>query len=230
MNITELSKLEAMDERIDRYLQNKMSTDEESQFMDDIQKDEALRERAATIAILAKNIRRVKAKEAQELFEEIKNDEEYTHVEAANTSKRILVPLWQKTIGIGLAAGMCLFLGNKYLLQSSVDNIIEDSGIDVTQARGGDFDINLLTSLASKINNGGDIPACITKLQPLFDEAYENEAQETSILGWYLAVAYVRDGQKGEAIAVLQKVLEQNPEFNEASQLRDQLSKTFFWQ
>lgn len=230
MNITELSKLEAMDERIDRYLQNKMTADEERQFMDDIQNDDALRERAATIAILAKNIRRVKAKEACELIEEIKNGEECKPSVDDDTPKKVLIPLWQKTVGMAIAAGICLFLGNNYLLQSSVDNVIEGSGIDVTQARGGDFDINLLTSLASKIDNGDDIPACITKLQPFFDEAYKNEAQETSILGWYLAVAYVRDGQKDKAIDVLQKVLEQNPGFTEAWQLHDQLSKTFFWQ
>lgn len=213
---------------IDRYFRNQLTTEEEQEFENRLATDAGFRNRVTAEAILIKGV-----------MEQGRADDEHLLALAlATTDDEVcraighrprIVPLKAIVSPVLIAAaGACLFFGNRYMLDRQVADIMERA--DIMEQPYRDASDTFVRDY-EKILRGDSLDESIHHLQQPFHTAVrDGDTQTVSIMGWHLAIAYVKQGEKDKAREVLREVLQSNPDFREAWQLYDHLSKTFFWQ
>lgn len=221
-------KTATWDQQIDRFLKKEMSTEEEQAFMNQLDADNEMKNYVAATALLISKLRQ-QGQQQDHTFQQAAQTTKFPPIHAVAPSlrgrrgERLLVGL------LAIAASACAFFGNSYLLRSQAIQFSESTGIDRLEVPRGE-DIPNLPPLIDNVIVGKDLPNTLKQLEAIFVSLPEMDTAEYRTVGWYLAIAYIKDGQNEEAQAVLQKTIKVCPNFNEAWQLRDKLSRTFFWQ
>ncbi len=211
------------EERILSYLRGEMSTEQEAIFMDDLQKDPDFKDKAISIARLAKGLKQVGDENDKILREALLSADEATvrkivqQATETGGEKAKTIPFKKRLATIlSLAASILfvVFLGFQYYDYNRTTSLGEQyaTQFDTSVIRG-DEQSETTKELGTLINNvyvNKDLSSTLKRLAVLWEVAtldtfndYTNFAPE---IGWALATGYLKDNNKEEALAVLEKM------------------------
>lgn len=224
-------KIITWDETLDKFLTKKMSETEEQQFIKQLEADAKMKEYVASVVLMINKLRHQGKQHDMRFQEAVRNSDTRSRKELLKllTKKHHLQHRSLFIISIAIAASTCAVFGNSYILRSQAIEFAETSDIryiDTTRGEGTDN----ITALINNVNVGNDLTDTINKLSTIFVSLTESDTVEYRTIGWYLAIAHIKNGNPEEAKSILQKVIKTCPDFKEAWELRDKLSRTFFWQ
>ena len=210
-------KLLLEDERIERYLKGKMTSDEEQEFMQDLQDNPELKTKAVSMARLVKGLKEVGVSRDQEIIDEMFSaDEKAIKATAQNAvGKRAkVVPMHSVAKWLSMAASIMLIVWagfgyNDYRKTTNLGNkfggVFESShltrGNDTSKAEA------KLTDLYKNIKEKKDLDNTIHELELCWElsrqETYNDYTDLAPEIGWNLAIGYLKDNDKKKAKAVL---------------------------
>lgn len=216
------------EERIMSFLQGKMAPEEESKFKEELLKNPAFKEKAISMARLAKGLSQVGNENDKVLKEAmLSSDEEAIKsiAKQATTglktdSKSKIVPLKRKYITILSVAASLLFiiyfgflyndyrktitLGDQYAMKYEPSIVRGDENPEIGK------EVELLIN---NVYNNHDLDKTLKRLVVLWEvstmETYNDYTEYTTQIGWALAVGYLKDNNKENAIKVLEKMTTQ---------------------
>lgn len=220
------NSFEEFDEQFILFIKGKMSPDEENRFKIKIKSDSVLKERAKVLSYLIKNIKAVgeerdktiisgfsqfsNEKELREFISSIKPDEE--------KSKKHNIIQWSSIAAI-LIIG--LFFGNQYYRSYQATSLADEYFIeyDMSSNLRGSKNVSVEKELLALINNvkyGKELKQTISKLEVIYGKAVSEEYNEytnhSTTIAWYMALAYLKDNKKEDAVVVLDKLIKDNPD------------------
>lgn len=196
------------EERINRYLHGEMSSEEESVFEADLQKDDTLRQQAESMARIVKGMEVVGKEHDKQLLEKMK----------ASSGKKTSSLRW-----ISIAASIALVFTVSYFVYdySATTRLGKEYAyaFPVSEVIRGEEDeevVNTLTLLFDNVANGKDLDNTIKQLEELWalaqSDTYNGYTTYEPYIGWNLAIAYLRNYDKKEAKAALKQLQMNYPE------------------
>lgn len=207
--------IDGIDDRIEKFLRGEMTAEEEVAFKQEIRKNPELRARARAMTSLIKGLQdKSSAREATIIKE--------------NTTKSRVRPilLWACSV----AAVFVIFFGiyKEYRYQTLNNTILPYyTEYDMSDISRGDIDSAKKThlyGLFTQIQENRSVSDIIKDLEPIYNSLEDDFTYNTyaNDISWNLALAYVKDDQIDKAIAILQKLKEDNPDtpiYNKAGEL-----------
>jgi hypothetical protein len=194
-------------ERIERYLREQMSPEENETFLNDLKNDKDLREEAQMIALLIKEMKEEQAKQDSEITEEILATKK-------PKPKTISIVRWVLSI-----AALFIIIFDATLLwskKSNSDALFSEyysSYAMQGKSRGGDSDIEKeLAMLFNKVGTNKDVAPVIEQLQTIYDSIdteYEYSLYADDIT-WYLALAYLKADKPEKTKELLKTLIEKD--------------------
>ncbi len=198
------------DERISRYMQGKMSADEESAFMEELKNNDDLRNQAIAQARLVKGMKQVD-EELQDAFRQVDKD----------TIKRIGVRVTDKKrrssqwIAIAASVVFIVFIGFKSYDYYDTTSLGQKNAktFPISSIIRGDVNDDVQTELTTLFNNiaeGKDLDNTTSRLKTLWElskqETYNDYTDYAAYIGWNLAIGYLRNYEKAMALNVLSEM------------------------
>ena len=206
------------DERISRFLQGKMDTDEEAAFMEEMKNNDDLRNQAIAQARLVKGMKQVD----EELKDAFRQADE-------QTIKRIAKETFETSVGkkssarwLAIAASVVfiVFVGFKsydYYDTTSLGKKFANTFPTSTIIRGeanADVDTEL-TTLFNNVAEGKDLDNTTSRLKKLWElskqDTYNDYTDYAPYIGWNLAIGYLRNYEKAKAKNVLKEMKQEYP-------------------
>ena len=195
------------DDLIDRFLQGKMDENEEKAFLEELNRNEELRERAILQARLVKGMAQVD----DEIIDAYTEAEE-----SSKSSKATVVSIGKKHsvrwIAIAASIVFIVFVGFKsydYYETTSLGREYANTFPVSTIVRG-ETNANIDTELTTLFNNvaeGKDLDNTTSRLATLWElskqDTYNDYTDYAPYIGWNLAVGYLRNYEKDMALNVL---------------------------
>ena len=178
-------------ERIERFLREQMSLEENDAFLNDLKNDKDLREEAQMMALMIKEMKEEQIKQSGKLTEDVLAEEKQ-----AKTARIISMVRWP----LSIAAMFILIFGATLLWnrQSDTDALFTEYYSSYTlqgESRGSDSEVEKeLAMLFNQVGTENDISTVIDKLQKIYDSVdseYEYSLYADDI-AWYLALAYLK--------------------------------------
>lgn len=190
------------EERINRYLHGEMSSEEESVFEADLQKDNTLKQQAESMARIVKGMEVVGDEHDKQLLEKMK----------ASSGKKTSSLRW-----VSIAASIALVFTVSYFVYdySSTTRLGKEYAyaFPVSEVIRGEEDedvVNTLTLLFDNVANGKDLDNTIKQLEELWalaqSDTYNDYTTYEPYIGWNLAIAYLRNYDKKKARVVLEQM------------------------
>ena len=204
------------DERISRFLQGKMDSDEEAAFMEEMKNNDDLRNQAIAQARLVKGMKQVD----EELKDAFRQSDEQTIRRIANKAvgNKKHSARW---LAIAASIVFIVFVGFKsydYYDTTSLGREYANTFPVSTIVRG-ETNANIDTELTTLFNNvaeGKDLDNTTSRLKTLWDlskqETYNDYSDYAPYIGWNLAIGYLEDYEKTKAKDVLNEMKEMFPE------------------
>lgn len=198
------------DERISRYMQGKMNTDEESAFMEELKNNEELRNLAIAQARLVKGMKQVD----EELKDAFREADEQTIRSIANETVdgKKKSARW---FAIAASVIFIVFVGFKsydYYDTTSLGREYANTFPTSTIIRGeANVDVDTeLTMLFNNVAEGKDLDNTTSRLSTLWEQSkqdtYNDYTDYAPYIGWNLAIGYLEDYDKEKAKAVLEEM------------------------
>ena len=206
------------EERINRYLYEEMTQEEESAFESDLQKDDTLKRQAESMARIVKEMKVLGDEHDKHLVEQMK----------ASSEKKTSPVRW-----ISIAASFALILtvgyhiydysattslGREYASAFPTSSIIrgeEDKDVSET-----------LAALFDNVANGEDLDNTIEQLEKLWtlsqSDTYNGYTTYEPYISWNLAIAHLRNNDKKEAKIVLDRIIKNE---NEESAMKEKAAE-----
>ena len=195
------------DDLIDRFLQGKMDENEEKAFLEELNRNEELRERAILQARLVKGMAQVD----DEIIDAYTEAEE-----SSKSSKATVVSIGKqhsvRWIAIAASIVFIVFVGFKsydYYETTSLGREYANTFPVSTIVRG-ETNANIDTELTTLFNNvaeGKDLDNTTSRLATLWElskqDTYNDYTDYAPYIGWNLAVGYLRNYEKDMALNVL---------------------------
>lgn len=194
-------------ERIERFLREQMSLEENEAFLNDLRIDKDLREEALMMALMIKEMKEDQARQSEKLTQDVLAEEKQ-----AKMAKMIRMIRWP----LSIAALFILIFGATLLWnrQSDTDKLFNEYyssyTIDHGPIKGGN-NSNVEEELAVLFNQVGtekNLSIVIDKLQKIYD-SIDSEYEYslfTDDIAWYLALAYLKDGKPEKAKELLNQL------------------------
>ena len=209
-------------ERIERFLREQMTPEENEAFLNDLRNDMDLREEAQMTALMIKEMKEEQAKKSEKLREDVLAEEKQS-----KKAKKVSMVRWS----LSIAAMFILIFGATLLWnrQSDTDKLFNEYyssyTIDHGPIKGGDSS-NVEEELAVLFNQVGtekDVSIVIAKLQKIYDsiDSEYEYSQYDDYIAWYLALAYIKDNKPEKAKEFLKPLAEK--EFDKANELLDNI-------
>lgn len=212
-----MSNIENFDARLELFLKNKMTKEESNIFLVELQDNPDLRERAQAMAAAIKNMKELKYERGQRVASRIEQVSEHSFREAAQLPKKTMVISLRSIVRMSIAAcfiGVISFggyryyiynetvaLGNSYYAAIPTELVVRDAD-DVSSQ---------LTLLFNNVKDGNDLDNTILKLQEKFSQAisedYNDYTNYINDIGWNLAIAHLKDGERDDAIKTLELLI-----------------------
>lgn len=197
-------------ERIERFLREQMTAEENEAFLRDMETDEALRHEAQLTALMLKELSEQQQRHDSEIIAEV--------VAAKNKARQarlITLAKW-----VGSVAAVVLLLFGTYIWFSPSDGgadyvALAEQYYNATPAatyRSGTTDADKeLEHLFKLVGNNDSIPTVISRLKAINNNldaeyAYRANGNEKRI-AWYLALAYLKDNRPDDAKQLLQTIV-----------------------
>ena len=209
-------------ERIERYIREQMTPEENEAFLNDLRSDKELREEAQMMALLIKEMKE----------EQARQDEAMTQAVLSAKKKAQTVKMVRWTLSI--AAMFILIFGAATLWnrQSDTDALFNQyySVYEVSPSRGGDDEAieKELAELYNKVGTEKDVTPVIARLQTIYEniqsnnDDYADYGYYESDIAWYLALAYIKDNNLDKAKELLKPLAENGNE--EAKNLMESIN------
>ena len=207
------------DERISRFLQGKMDTDEEAAFMEEMKNNDDLRNQAIAQARLVKGMKQVD----EELKDAFRQADEQTIKRIAKEASETSVSKKSSARWLAIAASVVfiVFVGFKsydYYDTTSLGKKYANTFPTSTIIRGeanADVDTEL-TTLFNNVAEGKDLDNTTSRLKTLWElskqDTYNDYTDYAPYIGWNLAIGYLEDYEKTKAKDVLNEMKEIFPE------------------
>lgn len=200
------------DERISRYLKGKMNAQEEKQFLADMASDEQLKQDAIAQARLVKGMAQVD----EELIQELKTTSESKIAYSAH-SRRIMFRKPITWLSVAASVAVLLFagykgydyydttrLGMKYATAFPMETLVRGETDDAVETE--------LQMLFNNVVERKDLKETTKRLSELWElsnqETYNDYTDYAPYIGWYLAIGYLEEYEKGKAKVVLLNMLD----------------------
>jgi len=209
---------EAIDERIDSFIRGTMTEEEEAAFKEEIKADPELRAQVLATVSLIKGIRSQEAAKEKVLIQK-------------NTKNRTRsIMLWACSIAALFVIFFGVYKEKRYQDLSAIVSPYYSEYNMSEYSRGDDIDsvtVAHLYTLFNNIKEQRNVSDIIEELAPIYasldsDIAYSTYANDISL---NLALAYIKDDQIDNAIPVLKKLEEDNPDAPIAAKAKELLKK-----
>ena len=195
------------DERISRFLKGMMNDQEEKQFLADMASDEQLKQDAIAQARLVKGMAQVD----EELILELKTTSE-SKIAYSGRSRRIMFRKPITWLSVAASVAVLLFagykgydyydttrLGMKYATAFPMETLVRGETDDAVETE--------LRMLFNKVVERKDLKETTKRLSELWElsnqETYNDYTDYAPYIGWYLAIGYLEDYEKGKAADIL---------------------------
>ena len=222
-NKNEINQMELQQEdRILSYLQGKMSQEEESAFIEELEKNPNLKAKAISIARLAKGLSQVGEERDNILKEAMLSIDEDTVRNIAKQATENTIPAEKSskfkfaTLLSTAAAILLIFylgfsyndyrktvsLGEQYAISYEASAVRGDEQPEVTKE---------LETLINNVYNNKDLGSTLKRLAILWEvstlDTYNDYTNHALEIGWALATGYLKDNNKEDAKVVLEKIV-----------------------
>ena len=196
-------------ERIDRFLREEMTPEENAAFLSDLQTDSALRDQAQRMALMIEELREQQAQRDAAIIEEVVA----TRI-AERKARMVRMVKWGSAVAAVLVVAVGLYLARA--VRSEEKDYIALAEKYYTEAplptvRSGDTDADKeLETLFRQVGEDDDVHTAAQRLQYIYDhldEEYAYTANGNDVrIAWYLALAYLKDGNPDKSIPLLQAI------------------------
>lgn len=203
------------DDRIERFIRDNMTPDEEAEFKDDLNYDSSLKERALTTSLMAKSMKERRMEEEKAFTEQLNSAVKASlHQVRIISLKEFMEIAASLLIYLGFGGYLC-FTEYSYQQRNSIvaENISLGEAI-TARGEGDEAMLSKLDSIATTIKKGRDMTKVIAELKGLYNKRLTDVdcAQNSATIGWYLALAYIKDDQKDKAKDVLIILKKEQPQ------------------
>ena len=204
------------EERINRFLRGEMSSEEETTFMDELKSNDLLRNKAVVAARMAKAMKTV-GEEEDSLVKEalLTSDDHDIEMIVKNVTRKRSKLLTLRIISVAASILILVIsgwhyydyrvitgLGNEYEMEFESSSFVRGAGTGSVEKE--------LNSLFTKVKSGDESDNTIKRLSLLWElstmETYNDYTDYAPQIGWNLAIAYLKDNDKDNAMAVLTKL------------------------
>lgn len=208
------------DERIERFIRDSMSPEEEVEFKDELNYDKGLNERALATSLMAKAMKKKRLEEEKIFVEQLNAAIKASSYKAPSNKAKIISFKEFMTI----AASLLIYLGfggyqniSQYDYQQRSRIVAENISMETSLLARGEGDEVMtykLDSISKVIKNDRDMTNVIAELQTLYSKRLTDIdcAQNSATIGWYLVLAYIKDDQKDKAKDVLMTLKKEQPQ------------------
>lgn len=198
-------------ERIERYLREQMTPEENEAFLNDLRNDKDLREEAQIMALLIKEMKEEQAKQDEAIKQEILT------YKGNSTAKTIRLVKWISSIAAML---VLLFGANQWYASYKTDKVFDAyyTPYDASLAsKGGDDEAikQELAQLYNKVGTEENVTSVISRLQTIYDgiqsasDDYADYTYYENDIAWYLALAYIKGHNLEKAKELLKPLAEE---------------------
>ena len=213
--------IDGIEERIEAFLRGKMTAEEEVAFKHEIRQNPELHNRTMAMVKLIKGLQK-------------QNSARETSILKYNTAMSRVRPIlwWACSIVAVFAIFFGIYKDQRYrILDATVSPYYME--YDMSDISRGDVDsikVAHLYDLFTQIQDNRDVSSIIKELEPIYkslDEDFTYNAYANDI-AWNLVIAYVKDNQIDKALAILQKLKDDNPDtliYNRADELIKRLQE-----
>jgi len=225
---------EQFDERLERFLKDQMTDEERQQLLAELKADPELMQRAQVMALTIQQMDEARREEGEKVIDIIKNTAEQQFrdklglkpaatigVTAARAAPQPKRPLWRRAATYAVAAcllGVVAFglYTYTYRAGNELPIIVPDYDYpDEALQRGtADSVATALKPLFDDVANGSRLSDVSKQLDSLYrvatSEEFNDLTNHANEIGWNAAVAYIKDGKKTEAIAILKRLCQEN--------------------
>lgn len=197
-------------EQIDRFLKGKMTTDEEIQFKAEIARNAELKQLVRNHLYLIRGIRQVKTQEEQELLKPKKPTLVVPRRRSWIRISSIAATIAAVVILSGIGGSNLYYRHEvrQYAYNTSVE-VLSDFSV-ATRGAVSEEEMNRLITLFSNAQEGKDLPYTIEELSKLYaltkDNYVDAEDDYAFQIGWFLAVAYLNDGDYEQTLVIVEEL------------------------
>ncbi len=226
------------DDTLNKYLKGELSKEEESRFIQQLEDNTELKQKAIAIARLASAMNQVGSEQDQDVIAEIQDSNVQTISRIAKVTSETVIGenggvaasivtrpriLNFKRLMISFSAAasilLCVFGGYKYYLYNETTNLGREYLVYFPSgdfSRGVDDSLQKqLKGLYQDIDNKKDLNKAISTLETMWEqsqsEIYNNYTEAMPEIGWMLANAYLRDNESKQALDVLSVLADEYP-------------------
>ena len=212
-----ISRVDLLDEeRINSFLRGEMSSEEETLFIDELKSNEELRNKAVATARMAKAMKTV-GEENDSLVKEalLASDEHDIEMIVNNVTRKRSKVLTLRILSVAASILILVIsgwhyydyqvitgLGNEYEMEFESSSFVRGAGTGSVEKE--------LNSLFTKVKSGDESDNTIKRLSLLWElstmDTYNDYSDYAPQIGWNLAIAYLKDNDKDNAMAVLTKL------------------------
>lgn len=208
-------------ERIERFLREQMSPEENEAFLNDLKSDKDLREEAQMMALMIKEMKEEQARQSEQLTKDV-------WAEDKKAKKAKIVRMVR--LSLSIAAMFILIFGATLLWnrQSDTDVLFNEyykPYVAQGEPRGGEDEVveEELADLYNKVGTEDDVTPIITRLQTIYDnilannDDYAEYCHDEKNIVIYLALAYIKNHNLDKAEKLLKPYAEDGD--NEATEI-----------
>ena len=212
-----ISRVDLLDEeRINSFLRGEMSSEEETLFIDQLKSNEELRNKAVATARMAKAMKTV-GEENDSLVKEalLTSDAHDIEMIVNNVTRKRSKVLTLRILSVAASILILVIsgwhyydyrvttgLGNEYEMEIESSSFVRGAGTGSVNKE--------LNSLFTKVKSGDESDNTIKRLSLLWElstmDTYNDYSDYAPQIGWNLAIAYLKDNDKDNAMAVLTKL------------------------
>ena len=203
------------DDLIDRFMQGQMDENEEKAFLEELNQNEELRERAILHARLVKGMAQVDD-EIIEAYSEAEDSSKNNKATVVSIDKKHSA----RWLAIAASIVFVVFVGFKsydYYDTTSLGREYANTFPTSTIIRGeANTDVDTeLTMLFNNVAEGKDLNNTTYRLKILWEQAkqdtYNDYTDYSPYIGWNLAIGYLRNYEKAKAKNVLKEMKQEYP-------------------
>lgn len=213
-------------ERIDKFLRNQMTSEENEAFWEDFKNDMDFREEVQITALMIKELQERQAKEDAEIIEEVLACK--AKEKSAKKAKIVRMVRW---VGAIAAMFVLIFGSVRFYQIKQMDNLFNEyySPYELQgMSRGGDDDVEKeLANLFNQIEKEEDVAPTLQKLQSIYDKIdseYEYSLYADDI-SWYLALGYIKVHDIEKANSILHAIHLDDDESELGQKVKDLLKE-----
>ena len=209
--------------RLEKYLREQMTPEENEEFLNDLRNDKELCEEMQTTVLMIKTLKEDQAKQDAEIIEEV----------LASKKKAKIITIVRRTLSIAAMITLIFGVTTLWNRQSDTDALFKQYYVspEVSSPRGGDEDAvkQELTNLFIQVGTEKDITPIINRLQTIHDnivadnEEYDEYKYSQNTIDWYLALAYIKNENFEKAQKLLKPLADNGDE--EAKKLYEALKE-----